>query len=90
MMMSVYILYKLYGICNGCFCSYEDHEPCDEEVKEEDGVDGNYVLILLDNHIHKGNRAYIRKGIPSVDHTKVTAAMANFNKKIVMPTCLRK
>lgn len=34
-------------------CSYEDHEPRNEEVKQEDRVDGNHILVLLDYHIHE-------------------------------------
>jgi hypothetical protein len=33
--------------------SNEDHEPVDEEVKQEDWVSSNYVFVLLNHNVHE-------------------------------------
>ncbi len=35
------------------FLSNEDDEPIDEQIKQEDGVYRDDVLLLLDYHIHE-------------------------------------
>lgn len=36
--------------------SYEDQEPIDEHVEEEDGVNGYDVFLGLNNDVHERNR----------------------------------
>ena len=35
--------------------SYEYHEPRDEQIEQKDRIYRNYILLLLDYHIHKSN-----------------------------------
>lgn len=35
--------------------SYEDQEPVDEHVEEEDGVDSYDVFFRLNDDVHEGN-----------------------------------
>ena len=70
--------------------SNEDDEPIDEQIKQEDGVYGDDVLLLLDYHIHKRNRPYFDPNLPKVDQTNAAAAISNFSRKSVMPIFFKK
>jgi len=56
MMVVVYVCDMDMSLC----LSNEDDEPIDEQIKQEDGVYRDDVLLLLDYHIHKRNRPYFR------------------------------
>lgn len=70
--------------------SYKDHKPCNEQIKKEDRIDGDYIFILFYDYIHKRNWTFIRNKVPIVDQTNATPAIANFNMKIVTPISFKK
>jgi len=39
--------------------SNKDHKPSYEQIEEEDRIYGDYILILIYDHIHERNRTYI-------------------------------
>ncbi len=58
-MIKVYFILSFYLVNNDIIwlsISNKDQEPINEEVKQEDRVDGDDIFLLIDNHIHKGNR----------------------------------
>jgi hypothetical protein len=69
--------------------SYEDQEPVDEHVEEEDRVNSDDVFVGLNYHVHEGNRTYLEGILPMADQIRANTAITSLRKMKLIENIFR-